>query len=76
MFWRRALPALGFVVTALCLATPAAVSAQDIACDRGDVEVIGVNFVGNRSFPDAELLNKIVTTPSSWARRTLRFIGA
>ncbi len=76
MFRRRALPALGFVVTAFCLATPAAVSAQDIACDRGDVEVLSVNFAGNRSFEDAELLNGIVTTPSSWARRTLRFIGA
>ena len=76
MQWRRALPALGLVVAALCLATPATVSAQDIGCDRGDLEVVGVNFVGNRSFPDAELLNRIITTPSSWARRTLRFIGA
>ena len=76
MQWRRALPALGLVVAALCLATPAAVSAQDIGCDRGDLEVVDVNFVGNRSFTDAELLNGIVTTPSSWARRTLRFIGA
>lgn len=76
MEWRRARPALGLVVTALCLATPAAVSAQDIACDRGDREVVGVNFVGNRSFPDPDLLNRIVTTPSSWARRTLRFVGA
>jgi outer membrane protein assembly complex protein YaeT len=75
MQWRRALPALGFVVAALCLATPAAAWAQDIGCDRGDLEVVGVRFVGNRSFEDAELLNGIVTTPSSWARRTLRFIG-
>ena len=76
MQWRRALPALGFVVAALCLATPAAVSAQDIACDRGDQEVVGVSFAGNRSFEDEILLNGIVTTPSSWTRRTFRFIGA
>jgi outer membrane protein insertion porin family len=78
MIGRRALSALGFVVAALALATPAAVAAQtraDIVCDRGDLEVVGVNFVGNKSFADAELLNGIVTTPSSWARRTLRFIG-
>src|SRR5688572_4176520 len=71
----RAQLALGLVVGALCVATPAAVSAQDIVCDRGDSEVVGVHFVGNESFPDAQLLNGIVTTPSSWARRALRFIG-
>ena len=32
----RALLALGFVVGALGVATPSAVSAQDIVCDRGD----------------------------------------
>lgn len=74
MGWRRAQPALGFVVAALCVAGRAA-SAQDIACDPGDVEVREVSFEGNRAFPDAQLANGIVTTPSSWARRVFGFIG-
>ncbi len=69
---RRALLALGFVVAALSLAAPTAVSAQDIACDRGDLEVVGVDFVGNHAFTDAMLAIGLVTTPSSWARRVIR----
>jgi outer membrane protein assembly factor BamA len=69
---RRALLALGFVVAALSLAAPTAVSAQDIACDRGDLEVMGVGFVGNHAFSDAQLAIGLVTTPSSWARRVIR----
>ena len=72
---RRAQLALGFVVSALCAAVPTAASAQDIGCDRGDLEVSRVDFVGNRTFDDAELANGLVTTPSSWARRVLRKIG-
>lgn len=72
---RRALLALGFVVSALCAVTPSAASAQDIACDRGDLQVNKVDFVGNQAFDDAQLAIGIVTTPSSWARRVLRKIG-
>jgi outer membrane protein insertion porin family/translocation and assembly module TamA len=72
---RRALLALGFVVAALSVATPAAGSAQDIACDRGDVEVLEVRFVGNHAFTDAQLANGLVTTPSSWVRRVFRKFG-
>ena len=72
---RRAQLALGFVVSALCAAVPTAASAQDIGCDRGDLEVSRVDFVGNRTFDDAQLANGLVTTPSSWARRVLRKIG-
>jgi outer membrane protein assembly factor BamA len=72
---RRAQLALGFLVSALCAAIPSAASAQDIACDRGDLEVARVDFVGNEAFDDAQLSNGIVTTPSSWARRVLRKIG-
>jgi outer membrane protein insertion porin family len=43
--------------------------AQDINCDRGDVEVMRLEFDGNRAFSDAELAARIVTTPSAWARR-------
>jgi outer membrane protein assembly factor BamA len=46
--------------------------AQDINCDRGDLEVMNLVFEGNRSFTDAELAKTIVTTPSAWARRYLR----
>jgi outer membrane protein insertion porin family/translocation and assembly module TamA len=45
--------------------------AQDINCDRGDLEVMRLEFDGNRAFSDAELAARIVTTPSAWARRYL-----
>jgi len=72
---RRALLALGFVVAVLSVAAPATAPAQDIACDRGDLEVVDVNFVGNEAFTDAQLAIGLVTTPSSWARRVFRKIG-
>jgi outer membrane protein insertion porin family/translocation and assembly module TamA len=72
---RRALLALGFVVAVLSVATPATARAQDIACDRGDLEVVDVRFVGNQAFTDAQLAIGLVTTPSSWARRVFRKIG-
>ena len=53
----------------------AALSAQDIGCDPGDVEVERVRFEGNTTFTDAQLANGLVTTPSSWARRVFRVIG-
>jgi outer membrane protein insertion porin family len=43
--------------------------AQDINCDRGDLEVMRLEFEGNNAFSDAELAKTIVTTPSAWARR-------
>jgi outer membrane protein assembly factor BamA len=45
--------------------------AQDIDCQRGDLEVMRLVFEGNHSFSDAELAKTIVTTPSAWARRYL-----
>ena len=75
MRMRRALLALGFVVSALLAATPTAALAQDIACDPGDQEVASVDFIGNRTFDDEQLAIGIVTTRSSWARRVLRKIG-
>ena len=47
------------------------VQAQDINCDRGDLEVMRLIFEGNQSFSDADLSKTIVTTPSAWARRYL-----
>ena len=45
--------------------------AQDIDCQRGDLEVMRLVFEGNHAFSDAELAKTIVTTPSAWARRYL-----
>lgn len=75
MALRRGLRALGFVVGGLCVAGSAA-GAQDIGCDPGDLEVVRVSFNGNHAFTDAQLGNGLVTTPSSWARRVFRKIGA
>ena len=57
---------------AFLAATPfVGAGAQDIECERGDLEVMQLNFDGNRAISDAELARAIVTTPSSWARRFL-----
>jgi outer membrane protein insertion porin family/translocation and assembly module TamA len=45
--------------------------AQDIDCQRGDLEVMRLVLDGNNAFSDAELAKAIVTTPSAWARRYL-----
>ncbi|MFL5593478.1 MAG: outer membrane protein assembly factor [Gemmatimonadaceae bacterium] len=47
------------------------VRAQDIECQRGDLEVMRLVFEGNHAFSDADLAKTIVTTPSAWARRYL-----
>lgn len=57
----------------LALARPLA--AQSAACDATTPEVRSLDFVGNATFPDAELANRIVTSESSWSRRYLRVIG-
>jgi outer membrane protein insertion porin family/translocation and assembly module TamA len=49
--------------------------AQELDCGPDDTEVRSVEFTGNRTFSDLELANGLVTTPSSWARRTLRAFG-
>lgn len=48
---------------------------QDVECDPGDLEVRDLQFQGNHAFTDAELALRIVTTPSSWARRNLGVLG-
>ncbi|HST08334.1 MAG TPA: POTRA domain-containing protein, partial [Gemmatimonadaceae bacterium] len=45
--------------------------AQDIECQRGDLEVMRLEFDGNKAFSDADLAKTIITTPSAWARRYL-----
>jgi len=61
-------------VMGLMLAVQVA-GAQETRCERGDTEVREVRFVGNANFADDELLVGIVTTPSSWLRRTTRYFG-
>ena len=51
--------------------TAGTAEAQDIECQRGDLEVMRLEFEGNHAFSDAELAKTIVTTPSAWARRYL-----
>jgi len=60
--------ALGFFAAFLGVTD---VRAQDIECQRGDLEVMRLEFEGNKAFSDAELAKTIVTTPSAWARRYL-----
>jgi outer membrane protein insertion porin family len=61
-----------FTVFAFLAATPfVSARAQDIECERGDLEVMQLSFEGNHALSDAELARAIVTTPSSWARRFL-----
>lgn len=79
----RAILRLGPLVLFLSVASTA--SAQDITCDPGgggggggggvgggDLEVRGLEFIGNEAFTDTELARVIVTTPSAFARRVLR----
>lgn len=73
---QRQLRALGLLVTlALLAGLPRAARAQDLACDRGDLEVRGLRFTGNRRFTDLDLANAIVTTPTDFLRRTIGFFG-
>ena len=70
---RRSFVALWLVLAALFVARPA--RAQDIECDPGDQEVRALDFIGNHAFTGDELALRIVTTPSTWARRHLGVFG-
>ncbi|HEU4629710.1 MAG TPA: BamA/TamA family outer membrane protein [Gemmatimonadaceae bacterium] len=59
----------------MLLLVPGVARAQETACDPGDVEVRGLAFTGNTTFPDAELARRVVVTPSGWLRRTLGVVG-
>lgn len=63
---------IALFATAASVATPARLTAQDIACDRGDLEVRGLEFRGNRAISDGDLALRVTTTPSSRGRRNLR----
>lgn len=63
---------IALFATAASVASPSRASAQDLTCERGDVEVRGVDFRGNRAISDGDLDLRVGTTPSSRARRTFR----
>lgn len=63
---------IALFATAASVASPSRSSAQDLTCERGDVEVRGVEFRGNRAISDGDLDRRVGTTPSSRARRTFR----
>lgn len=71
----RRLPAVAAVALVLSLAQPAALRAQEGACDPGEREVRALEFVGNTTFPDRELALRVSTTPSDLSRRLLRVTG-
>lgn len=65
------------VLAALALAAGAAPArAQDVTCDPGDLEVMSLRFTGAQAFDPAVLGAGIVTTPSSWLRRTTGRFGS
>src|SRR6185312_3680291 len=47
--------------------------AQDLSCGPGDTELMKLTFQGNTVFPASLLADGIVTEPSSWWQRTIRF---
>jgi outer membrane protein assembly factor BamA len=71
MFSRRAWLAAAAGLLAVP-AAPSAATAQANRCVPGADEVRRVVFTGRQAFAAAELARSIVTTPSSWGRRTLR----
>jgi outer membrane protein insertion porin family/translocation and assembly module TamA len=60
-----------FALTVLVVTAARTASAQDLTCQRGDLEVRGLKFTGNTAFSSADLSKIIVTTPSAWSRRVL-----
>src|SRR5207237_5457567 len=62
---------IALFATAASVASPASAHAQDLTCDRGDLEVRALEFRGNRAISDGDLAVRVTTTPSSWARRHL-----
>lgn len=61
--------AIALFAMATAVVFPGAADAQDLQCDPGDVEVRGLEFEGNRAISDDELAVRVVTTPTSRARR-------
>ena len=67
---------LALFATVVSATTPARAHAQDITCEPGDLEVLGLEFRGNRAIRDDDLAFRVTTTPSSWGRRKLHLPAA
>lgn len=74
MTCRRSLraAAIALFATGVVAASPSSAWGQDLSCERGDLEVRGLDFRGNRAIDDDELALRVVVTPSSRARRVFR----
>ena len=66
----------GLIVAAMLGASAHVALAQNVRCAPGDLEVARLTFEGNHAFSSTVLGDGIVTTSSTWARRTLRAFGA
>lgn len=63
-------------IAALTLTTASTrLRAQEIECDRGDIEVRSLRFTGNKTFDGDELSARVLTTPSSFAKRYFKIFG-
>lgn len=79
MIPQRALRAATIALYAIAagVAMPAVLPAQDLGCDRGDLEVRSLEFRGNRAVSDNDLELRVATTATARARRVFRLpLGA
>jgi outer membrane protein insertion porin family len=60
---------IALVAIAAGAATPSEGRAQDLSCERGDLEVRNLDFRGNEALAGSDLALRIAITPSSRARR-------
>jgi outer membrane protein insertion porin family len=66
-----------FVTGVACLLAARSATAQlsNVSCGPGDLEVRGLRFAGNHTFPSTQLEVGIATTQPSWWRRAFRIVG-
>jgi outer membrane protein insertion porin family/translocation and assembly module TamA len=60
-------------LVSLAILVPKAAQAQE--CEPGDRQVRSLRFVGNTAFSDDDLSARVITTPSSFAKRHFHFFG-
>ena len=60
-------------LVSLAILVPKVARAQE--CEPGDRQVRSLRFVGNTAFSDDDLSARVITTPSSFAKRHFRFFG-
>jgi outer membrane protein insertion porin family len=80
MHRRRDASLMRLLVTAALMvvaAIPSVAHGQEVECDKkADTVVRTLKFEGNHAFDDAELSARVLTTASSFWRRTFRIFGA